>query len=210
MNPAKLWQKGDAKKILTLLLGAAILSFGMYNIHRQAGVTEGGVLGMILLLKHWFGISPSISGLVMDITCYIIGFRFLGKAFAKYSVIASLFFSLFYKLWEQFPPVIPDLTPHPLIAAVLGGLFVGIGVGLIVRIGGAAGGDDALALAISHVTKCSISKAYLFTDLVVLALSLSYIPFSRIFYSLITVFISSNVIEFVQKYKPHTAQDNHT
>lgn len=208
MNPAKLWQKGDAKKILTLLVGATVLSFGMYNIHHQAGVTEGGVLGMILLLNHWFGISPSISGLVMDATCYIIGFRFLGKPFIKYSIISSVCFSLSYKVWEQFPPLIPDLTTHPLIAAILGGLFVGIGVGLIVRIGGAAGGDDALALAISHVTKCSISKAYLFTDLVVLVLSLSYIPFSRIFYSLITVFISSNVIEFVQTFKITPAQDD--
>ena len=42
--------------------------------------------------------------------------------------------------------MLPDLSGHPLIAAILGGLFVGVGVGLIVRQGGSSGGDDALAL----------------------------------------------------------------
>ena len=44
-----------------LLSGSFILAFGLYNIHSQSGVTEGGVLGLILLLDHWFGLSPSIS-----------------------------------------------------------------------------------------------------------------------------------------------------
>lgn len=57
-----------AKETLTryavLLLGAAILSFGLFNVHSQSGVTEGGVLGTTLLLHHWFGISPGVSELI--------------------------------------------------------------------------------------------------------------------------------------------------
>ena len=41
-----------------ILLGSGILSFGLYNIHERTNVTEGGVLGMTLLLQHWFGFSP--------------------------------------------------------------------------------------------------------------------------------------------------------
>ena len=88
-----------------------------------------------------------------------------------------------------------------LLAAVLGALFVGVGVGLIVRQGGSSGGDDALALSISKAVKCRISYAYLFTDLTVLTLSLSYIPFKRIAYSLITVTLSSWIIDCFQKGK---------
>ena len=87
----------------------------------------------------------------------------------------------------------------PSLAAVLGACFVGRGVGLCVRGGGAAGGDDALAMAISKTTHMDISNAYLFTDVLVLTLSLSYIPVKRIFYSLITVTISSKLIGLVQK-----------
>ncbi len=77
-------------------------------------------------------------------------------------------------------------------------MFVGVGVGMVVRRGGASGGDDALALIISKLSGCRISKAYLATDLTVLILSLSYIPFGQIVYSLITVTLSSLIIDKVQ------------
>lgn len=182
---------------LCVIAGAAILSFGLYNIHRQSGITEGGILGMTLLLDHWFNISPSISGFFMDGLCYLIGYRFLGKSFAKYSIIATISFCSFYRLWSFYPPVLPVL--QPLTAAVAGACFVGIGVGLIVREGGASGGDDALALVIAHLTKRKISFAYLFTDLVVLTLSVSYIPMNNILCSLVTVSLSSWIIGLMHR-----------
>ena len=184
---------------LIIVLGACILSFGLYNIHERTGVTEGGVLGMTLLLQHWFGLSPAITSPVMDIACYLLAWHFLGNAFAKYAVAASLAFAASHALWEQFPPLLPDLSTFPMAAAILGALFVGLGVGLVVRIGGACGGDDALALTIAHVSRWPISRCYLFTDLAVLLLSLTYIPWARIVYSLVTVTISSLVIGRVQR-----------
>ena len=86
-----------------------------------------------------------------------------------------------------------------LLAALLGGLFVGVGVGIVVREGGASGGDDALAMCIAHVTGMGIQWAYLSTDLVVLGLSLTYIPLRRIGYSLLTVLISGQLIGLVQR-----------
>lgn len=195
-------RKGLEKPVflyLIIVLGACILSFGLYNIHERTGVTEGGVLGMTLLLQHWFGLSPAITSPVMDIACYLLAWHFLGNAFAKYAVAASLAFAASHALWEQFPPLLPDLSAFPMAAAILGALFVGLGVGLVVRIGGACGGDDALALTIAHVSRWPISRCYLFTDLAVLLLSLTYIPFARIVYSLVTVTISSVVIGRVQR-----------
>ncbi len=186
------------KRLGLILLGTAIASFGIYNIHQQTNITEGGVLGMLLLLNHWFGISPAILSPVLDLACYALALRYLGGAFLKWSLVSTFSLAGFFKLWEQFPRVLPDLSAWPLAAAVLGGLFVGVGVGLVVRQGGSSGGDDALALTIAHVTHWRISRAYLVTDLTVLALSLSYIPVRRIVYSLVTVTVSSLVIELVQ------------
>lgn len=182
-----------------LATGAAILAFGMFNIHSRGLITEGGVLGMTLLLKHWFHITPGISGFCLDALCYFFGFRFLGRAFLKNALAASLCFSVFYNLFEHIGYILPDLCMYPLTAAVLGSIFVGVGVGLIVREGGAAGGDDALALVLSKLLHCKISLAYLATDLTVLLLSLSYIPIQNILYSLVTVTLSSFLIGAFQK-----------
>lgn len=186
------------KQLALLLLGTAILSFGMHNIHRRVGITEGGVLGMVLLLDHQLSLPPWLMTPVLDIICYLLGLHFLGWDFIKLSAVASLGMSAFFRLWEQFEPMLPDLSAYPLAAALLGGLFVGIGVGLVVRQGGSSGGDDALALVISKLSRCRLSRAYLVTDLSVLLLSLTYIPFQRIAYSLVTVTVSSLLIDWIQ------------
>ncbi len=202
---AVLWSKlADGlttRKILLIMLGAMVCSFGIHNIHQRTGITEGGVIGLMLLAEHWLKISPAYITPILDIACYLLAFRFLGGSFIKISVISTLFVSGFYKIWETFPPVLPDLSDCPLIAAVLGGVFVGAGVGLIVRQGGSSGGDDALALTISHISHWRLSRSYLFTDVTVLLLSLSYIPVLRIVFSLITVTISSYLIDWIREYK---------
>lgn len=189
----------NPKNCLTIVLGSAILAFGLYNVHSISGVTEGGVLGLTLLLEHWFGISPSISGLVLNGACYVLGLTLLGKEFVLYSIIAGGGFSLFYAIFERFPPLWPQIAQMPLAASVAGAAFVGVGVGLCIRANAAPTGDDSLALSLSHHFKIGIQWVYLLGDLIVLALSLTYIPFSKIIYSLLTVVLSGQLIGLIQK-----------
>lgn len=186
---------------LIAFLSSAFQAFGMYHIHALSGVTEGGVLGATLLIQHWLHISPALSGFVMNAACYILGWRTLGKTFIGYSVIAALGFSAGYGICEQFPPLWPEIAGYPLLAAIVGALFIGIGAGLCVRVGGATCGDDALAMSLSHILKQPIERIYLVSDLTVLLLSLSYIPIGKIAYSLLTVILSGQIIGWIQKIK---------
>ena len=187
--------------LIYILLGAFILAFGMYNIHSRTIITEGGIWGIELLLFNWFGLSPAVTAPFLDGTCYLMGVVFLGKEFILKSFVGTLGYSAFYAFLEQFPPLLPDLDSIPILAAIIGAVFVGIGAGIVVRQGGACAGDDALALVISKKLKIKISKAYLFTDITVLLLSLTYIPFRQIAYSLVTVLLSGWIIEKVQNWK---------
>ena len=188
------------KKCAITLLGSFILAFGLYHVHSISGVTEGGVLGATLLLEHWTGISPALTGGIMNVLCYVLGWKLLGKEFIAYSALATAGFSGTYKICEQFPHLWPGLADMPLVAALVGALFVGVGAGLCVRIGGAPSGDDALAMSISHATGWKIQWVYLLSDLIVLVMSLSYIPVRRIGYSLFTVLLSGQLIGFVQNF----------
>lgn len=185
--------------IFFIILGSAICTFGVHNIHQQTHITEGGLIGTMLLIEHWLGLPPSVITPILDISGYLLAYKYLGGRFIKISAISTLCVSLFYEFWELFPPMLPDLSAYPLLAAILGGLLVGCGAGIVVRQGGSSGGDDALALTLSHVTRWRLSKAYLIIDLVVLGLSLSYIPLSNIVFSIATVTVSSNAIDWVQR-----------
>ncbi len=189
------------RSCVRILLGCAILTFGLYNIHALSGVTEGGVLGLTLLLDNLFGVSPAVTSLILNALCYLLGWRTLGKKFLVNSAIAALGYAGFYAIFECFPPVYPAIAEMPLLAAILGAVFVGVGVGICVREESAPSGDDALALSLSKLTGAGIQWVYLASDLTVLALSLTYIPLTRILYSLLTVVLSGQIIGWIQKIK---------
>ena len=189
------------KSVILSLLGSIILAFGLYHIHSFSGVTEGGQLGLALLLNHWFQLSPAITTAFINAICYWIGWKNLGKPFIAHSAVATVGFSVCYRILQQFPPLWPELADMPLAAAILGALFVGIGCGLCVRMGGAVCGDDGLVMSISQKWNVKIEYVYFLFDFTVLALSLTYIPLKRILYSLITVMLSSKLIGLVQRFQ---------
>ena len=190
--------KKIAGKCALCLLGGMILAFGLCHVHAIASVTEGGVLGLSLWLYKTLGISPAIGAFVMNLACYLFGLRALGLSFIGYSAIAGGSFSVFYSFFDLFPKVLSPLAAYPLASAVVGALFVGVGVGLCVIAGGAPSGDDALAMGLSALTKKDIRIFYFLSDITVLALSLTYIPFKSIFYSLVTVILSGQIIGWME------------
>ena len=187
------------RRCLMAFFSSVFQAFGMYHVHALADITEGGVLGATLLLEYWFHISPAVSGAVLNAACYLLGWRLLGKDFLILSLIAAAGFSAGYGVFEQFPPIWPELASHPLLAAVIGALFIGIGAGLCVRAGGATSGDDALAMSLTQVTRIPIQWIYLISDLTVLVLSCSYLPLSRIAVSLVTVTLSGQIIGWISR-----------
>ena len=191
--------KQKLPRYVTAFLSSAFQAFGMYNIHAVADVTEGGVLGLTLLLEQWLAISPALSGLILNGICYFLGWRTFGKEFIYLSMVAAGGFSVGYGICECFPPIWLEIANMPLLAALLGALFIGIGAGICVRTGGATCGDDALAMSLSKITKIDIQWIYLISDLTVLGLSLSYIPLKKIGYSLLTVILSGQIIGWIQK-----------
>lgn len=193
------------KSACIIFFGSAFLAFGLYQVHSLSGVTEGGALGLNLLLEYWFAISPAITNFVFNVLSYLLGLKTLGKEFLFRSGVAAVSFSVSYAFFEQFPRLWPELYAMPLLAAVLGALFVGTGTGICVRQNAAICGDDALAMSLSQITGLGIQWMYLISDLTVLLLSATYIPPSRLVYSFITVFLSGQIIGLFQQemIKPH-------
>lgn len=185
--------------VIISVLGAFIMAFGLYEIHSFSGVTEGGVLGLTLILDRHFHISPAFSSFILNALCYIVGWRILGKRFIVYSAIATLSFSVSYRLLEMTDPLFEGIYAYPLAAAIIGAIFIGVGAGLCVRAGGAPSGDDALAMGFSKLFKIKIETVYLISDLSVLALSLTYIPVKRLVFSLLTVILSGKIIGIIER-----------
>ncbi len=187
--------------VFLLLLGTCIQALGIANIHALTPITEGGILGLTLLLQHWTGLSPAVSSLVLSGLCILFGTYTLGRRFLGRTILCCLFYAFFYAILEPFAPLFPFLLTSPLRSALSGAVFVGTGAGLCVRAGGAVCGDDALAMALHARFGWDLRVIYLLSDASVLLLSLTYIPVSTIGYSLLTVILSGQLIGLIAQDK---------
>ena len=194
-------KKDKLIEIIRLLIGTMVVAFAISNIHARYQIAEGGQLGTELLFYNWFGVSPAISSLIIDIIIFTISFFVLGVKYFQNAIIGSLLYAAFYFLFQNIPFLLPDLSHDLLLATLLGGILVGIGCGLVVKSSGACGGDDSLALILSKVTKLDISISYFVLDLIVILMSLTYLKGINILYSLLTAAISSFIIGIIYRKK---------
>lgn len=180
-----------------ILLGSFILASTLYFIHFQNNLAEGGFIGIALILKNLFNISPSITTLALDIPIILLSWRFIGNKLVMNTLIGATSFSVFYNLLETHTTFVLDLSSHMLVAAVIGGIFVGLGLGLILRYGGATGGDDILSILLSKHTKLTIGQVFLVFDGIVLAISLTYLSWSQVAFTILSLVVCSKVMDLV-------------
>lgn len=91
------------RRIAIIMLGTAILSFGIHNIHQRTAITEGGIIGLVLLINHWLGVPASVASPLLDAISYALAFKFLGWDFLLSAGIASISLAGFYRRGSVFP-----------------------------------------------------------------------------------------------------------
>lgn len=182
------------RQIAIILLGTLILAFAYYHINVQNQLSEGGFVGLALLGKYAFGWSPAWTALLLDIPVILLAWWLKGRRFMLFTLIGALSFSLFYSLFEQLSLFVVDLHGNLLAAAVLSGLLTGLGAGIVLRYGGATGGDDVLSKLISDWSGWKIGNVFFASDAIVLLICLFYLPLKETMYTVLAVWIAGKVI----------------
>ncbi|WP_051507266.1 YitT family protein [Saccharibacillus sacchari] len=177
-----------------ILTGTFVMAFAFYHINFQNHLSEGGFVGLSLLGEYAFGLSPALTILILDIPFMLLfalkkGWRNMGPA-----VLAAGSFTAFYAGIEHFSTLNFDLHGQLWLAALLSGILTGIGGGLVLRSGGATGGDDCAAIWLHEKTGLKIGTVFILMDASVLLLSLLYLPLAETLYTVAAVCIGGKVI----------------
>ncbi|MDF2636651.1 MAG: rane protein [Pelosinus sp.] len=185
------------KNILFILIGTAIMSFGLVNFNMQNKLAEGGFTGITLLFYFLWNWDPSYSNLILNIPLFFIGWKLLGRNAFIYTILGTVGLSVFLWIFQRYPidmPLQDDLT----LAALFAGVFLGIGLGIIFRYGGTTGGVDIIARLVQKYVGWGMGKTMFLFDLVVIALSvITYLNYKQAMYTLVAVFIGAKVIDFM-------------
>ncbi|MEC0093453.1 YitT family protein [Paenibacillus macquariensis] len=179
--------------IVSIILGAFIfaLAVNLFVIPNEFG--EGGVTGITIILYYLFQWSPGLVSLIINAFLLLAGYRFLDRTATIYTIIAVLFNSLFLHLTANWSIPSDEL----LLNAIFGGVFVGVGIGIIIRVGGTTAGTVILARMANKYLDWNISYALLFFDLIVAFSSYFIIGAESLMFTIIMLYVGTKVMDFI-------------
>lgn len=181
------------KKYILLFIGAVIAAAGLEIFLVPNNVIDGGIVGISIISSYLTNISIGIFTFVLNLPFLFIGYKQIGKSFFISSLFSIAVFSVFT---EIFHPV-PGLTNDVLLAAVFGGVILGVGVGLILRYGGSLDGTEIIAIILTRNSMMSIGQVVMAFNLVIFSFAALVLGWDRALYSILTYFVAHKAIDIV-------------
>ena len=178
---------------VVITIGSFIFAVGVNTFMIGGNLAEGGVIGISIILFYAFGWSTALTNLIINSIILAIGFKFLSRRAMYYTIFSIPMTSLmlwFTESWQmQFENVIVNM--------IFGGMFIGIGIGLIFRVGATTAGTTILARIANKYLDVNVSYALLFFDLLVVLSGLTVIPLERVLLTIIALYVATKVMDFI-------------
>lgn len=189
--------KKTVKNVLFILIGSAVMGLGYSLFLIPFHLVPGGVSGISIILNYLFKWPVGLVTITLNIPIFLLSFKFLGKNYVINTLIgmgtSSLFIDFFHEVLK-----LPRGTENPLLAAIYGGLLLGLGLGLVFKGEASTGGSDVIGLILNRYTGVSVGIGIMLTDFFIISASgLVFKNLEAPLYGYIVLFISSKVIDLV-------------
>lgn len=180
-----------ANRMIFLFLGSVLVSVGLEIFLIPNNIIDGGVVGISIMASYLTKIQLGLFTFLFNMPFFIIGYKQIGKTFALSTLFANIILSISVTILRP----VPGLTQDVLLAAVFGGILLGVGVGLIIRNGGSLDGTEIIAIIMDKRTGFSIGEIVMFFNLFILSSAGLVFGWDRAMYSMLTYFIAFKVID---------------
>lgn len=193
---------------LGILLGGVLITIGFVLFITPYNIIPGGVYGLAIIIHNYLPqFMVGTIGLALNLPLLAVSFWLLGKGYGTKTVITSLVIPVIMNTATYFvggtnPAEILggtiDLSGDILLSALFGGLFLGVGQGLIIKNRSTSGGTDVISLVVSKYTNRPFSKIMLFTESAVILCGLIALGSWKLpLYSLVTIMVASKMIDII-------------
>lgn len=180
-----------ARRAFFIMLGAALMAVGLEIFLVPNNIIDGGVVGISIIVSHVTGLPLGIFLFLLNLPFLFLGYKQIGKTFALSTLFGVAIMSIGTTLLH---PVAP-LTIDPLLAAVFGGVILGIGVGMVIRFGGSLDGTEIVAILVNKKTPFSVGEVVMFFNFFILGSAGFVFGWDHAMYSLIAYYIAFKMID---------------
>lgn len=172
------------KRAVIIILGSLFISIGINNFFVPYQILDGGIIGLGLVLHYLWHFKIGVSILTISFPIYLFAW-FYNRQFFYNSIIGLIFSALFIDIFSFL--TIHSTYVHPLVAAIIGGTILGVGVGLLFLYDVSTGGLDLLAQMIASTSKINVGIVIFLIDLFVVSIGLVVVQKGQIILSIIAV-----------------------
>ncbi|MFD0696945.1 YitT family protein [Paenibacillus sp. GCM10027628] len=187
----KLKRSKFLRRILFMLIGSALFSVGLEIFLVPNNIIDGGVVGISIIISHLTHLPLGVFLVLLNLPFLLLGYKQIGKTFA----ISTLFSVIIMSIGSSLLHPVQAITIDPLLAAVFGGIILGIGVGLVIRSGGSLDGTEIVAILVSKKTPFSVGEIVMFFNLFILGSAGFVFGWDHAMYSLIAYYIAFKMID---------------
>jgi uncharacterized membrane-anchored protein YitT (DUF2179 family) len=183
------------KRGFFIFCGALLVAISLELFLVKNNVIDGGIVGISIVISHMTKLEVGCLLLILNTPFLLIGYRYLGRKFVFYSLFAIFVLAMGTMILQP----IPALTKNPFIVAVLGGIMLGMGVGIIIRFGGSIDGTEIVAILLSKRTRFSIGQYVMLFNFFIFGSAIFVFGIHEVIYSLATYFVAYNTIDWTIK-----------
>lgn len=173
-----------------VIVGNFIVALAVVGFIVPQGFVLGGSTGISLVISHFTGIDLSVLVLVLNMLLFVLGTWQLGKKFAFSTILSTVVYPLSIKICEHIPGL-GQLTENPVIAMIYSGILIGVGVGIVIRVGASTGGTDVLALVVNKYTHTPISVLLYIVDFLVILMQMTFSTSEQMLFGIIILILTS-------------------
>lgn len=184
------------RKIIMIIIGAAITAYGLEAVLIPNSVIDGGVTGISIMGAKIFDLPLGLFLFILNLPFVYLGYKQIGKTFAILSVIGIAALSAGTVLMHGISPILS--AKDPLLVVASGGILLGVGIGIVLRNGGALDGSEVLAVLVSRKIPFSVGDIILFINVFIFAVAAFVYNLESALYSALTYYIAKTVIDIVQ------------
>ena len=182
--------KGKLLRIGTIILGNVFVAFAVSTLVLENQLISGGVTGLGIVTNHYTGINISLIVGIINVLLFLLGLFFIGKKFSLSTLISTFAFPVLLEFFNT-NAIFHNYCQDTLLAVVLAGCLVGIGVGLMIRSDASSGGMDIIAIILNRKLGIPVFIMVNVFDFIILCMQATFSNPTKILYSIVLVFVTS-------------------
>ena len=182
-------------EIIGTIIGSAIMAFGISEFLLPNQLSSGGFAGIATITYYLFNIPMGIVTFILNIPLFIIAYYRIGKEFVLKLFIGTTSLSIFIDILDKYPVI----TTDRFLACIYGGIIIGLGTAIILKVGASTGGTELIANIIkTYNSNITLSRYLMIIDILIIILNVIFFKEIEIgLYSVIAIYLYGKLVDII-------------